>query len=61
MTRLPGHGDLLPTGHAVTRVLLAILVIFLLVAALVVAGLLWSDELAFAGMITDTFRSWLLP
>jgi hypothetical protein len=41
--------------------LLAILVILLLVAALVLAGLLWGDELAFAGMISDKFRSWLLP
>jgi hypothetical protein len=61
MTRLRGHGDLLPTGHAVARLLLAILVILLLVAALVLAGLLRSDELAFARMISDTFRGWLLP
>jgi hypothetical protein len=61
MKRLPEHGDLLPVGHAVARILLAILVILLLVAALVLAGLLWSDELAFAGMISDKFRSWLLP
>jgi hypothetical protein len=61
MTRLPGHEDLLPTGHAVARLLLAILLILLLAAALVLAGLLRSDELAFAEMISDTFRGWLLP
>jgi len=61
MTRLPGQGDLLPTGHVVARVLLAILVILLLVAALVLAYLLRSDELAFAERISDTFRSWLVP
>jgi hypothetical protein len=61
MTRLPGRGDLLPAGHAVARVLLATLVILVFVAALVLAGLLRNDELAFAGMISDTFRSWLLP
>jgi hypothetical protein len=61
VTRLPGRGDSLPAGHAVARVLLATLVILLFVAALVLAGLLWNDELAFAGMISDTFRSWLLP
>ena len=61
MTRLPGRGDSLPVGHAVARRLLAILVIMLPAAALVLAVLLRSGELAFAGMISDTFRSWLLP
>jgi hypothetical protein len=61
MMRLPGHGDLLPTGHAVARLLLAMLVILLLAATLVLASLLRSGELAFAYTIADTFRSWLLP
>ncbi len=61
MTRLPGHGDLLPTGHVVARILLVILVSLLLMGALVLVGLLWSEELAFAGTISDTVKSWLLP
>jgi hypothetical protein len=60
MTRVPGRGDPLPTGHVVASASLALLVTLLLVAALVLACLLRSDELAFAGMISGTFRSWLV-
>ncbi len=59
MMRFPWQGDL-PAGHAIARIVLASLVVLLLAGGLGLAIVEWSDEMAFARMISNTFRSWLV-
>jgi len=59
MTRFSWQDDL-PAGHAIARIVLACLVVLLLAGAVTLAIIQWSDEMAFARTVSDTFRNWLV-